>query len=293
MERVEEQEKELRWFSTILEQTQRGIHNSSAQADVEAASEREFCSAPDMTPHASPPSQSPTLRIQGLHEEMFDIFPSTVNMVREAVSRVRQMPNIAARYPNDDSLVVLLTQADRQIQGMSIADARRFRFTDRERMGMSSTPKRPVSHGSQDPEDISQIPREEDVQLGRQHHLAYQEGLINNFQLAATEFHKIWDPKITKLKGGNSSTVSLLFQSWLKDIWIHASEWRLSQSGAMQLVRDFTCDHARLEMEYYFGMYPEDEQSFQGLIDQLTTAFQFGETEKSLIGDFYKWHPKA
>ena len=57
MQRVEEQQQELRWLDAILEQTQREIHNPPAQADVEAASERELPSAPDMTPHASPPSQ--------------------------------------------------------------------------------------------------------------------------------------------------------------------------------------------------------------------------------------------
>ena len=55
----------------------------------------------------------------------------------------------------------------------------------------------------------------------------------------------------------------------------------------MQLVKDFTLDCVRLEVEYYLGMYPEKEQSFQGLIDHLTTAFQSGETENSLIRDFY------
>ena len=37
------------------------------------------------------------------------------------------------------------------------------------------------------------------MQLGRQNHLAYQEGMKNSLQLAATEFHKIQEPKITKL----------------------------------------------------------------------------------------------
>ena len=65
------------------------------------------------------------------------------------------------------------------------------------------------------------------------------------------------------------------------------SEQMLSQSEAMQLKKYFTSDHARVEVEYYLGMYPEEEQSFQGLIDHLTAAFQSGETENSLIRDFY------
>ena len=32
------------------------------------------------------------------------------------------------------------------------------------------------------------------------------------------------------------------------------SEQRLSQSEAMQLIKNFTSDHARLEVEYYLGI---------------------------------------
>ena len=72
--------------------------------------------------------------------------------------------------------------------------------------------------GSQNPDDISQVPRVENMQFDRQHHLSYQKGLENSLQLAATEICKMWDPKISKLKGGYYSNVSLRFQFLLKDI---------------------------------------------------------------------------
>ena len=53
------------------------------------------------------------------------------------------------------------------------------------------------------------------------------------------------------------------------------------------MVKDFTSDHATLEVEYSLGMYPDEEQSFQGLIDHLIAALQSGETDNSLIADFY------
>ena len=134
------------------------------------------------------------------------------------------MPNIVAISPTDDSFEEILTQGDCQIQGVSIADTKYVRFTDRDERGNDIYPKRPGAHGPQDPEDISQFPRGEDMQLGRQHHLSYKEGLKNNLQLAATEFCKMWDPKIMKLKEGYSSNVSLIFQPWLQDIHINASE---------------------------------------------------------------------
>ena len=203
---------------------QREIHNPPAQAYVEAASERELPSAPEMTSHASLLSQSAAPRILGLHEEMLDILPGTVNTFRGTASRVRQMPNIVASNPTDGSFEEILTQTDHQIQGMSIADHKWVKFTDTERMGMTSTTERPEIHGLQDPKDIFQIRKGEDMQLDSQHHLTYQKGLKNSHQLAATEFCKIWEPKITTLKGGYSSNASLIFQSWLRDIQVHVSE---------------------------------------------------------------------
>ena len=84
-----------------------------------------------------------------LHQEfracvrkMYDILPITVNTIRGEASRTRQVPNIVAGNPTDDLFEETLTQADCQIQGMSIADPKPGRFTDRERLGMTSTLKR-------------------------------------------------------------------------------------------------------------------------------------------------------
>ena len=39
-----------------------------------------------------------------------------------------------------------------------------------------------------------------------------------------TNFKKMWEPKISKLKVGYSSSARLIFQSWLKDICFHVEE---------------------------------------------------------------------
>ena len=77
---------------------------------------------------------------------------------------------------------------------------------------------------------------------------------------------------MAKFKGGYSSDASLVFQSWLKDIWVYTIERRLSQWEAIQLVKDYTSEQARSEVEYYLGLTPKQEQSFQGLIDHLSLA---------------------
>ena len=49
---------------------------------------------------------------------------------------------------------------------------------------------------------------------------------------------------------------------------------------------------ARSEVEYYLVQTPEEEQSFQGLIDHLSLAFQSCKMVSSLIADFYNQSQK-
>ena len=98
---------------------------------------------------------------------------------------------------------------------------------------------------------------------------------------------------MAKLKGGYSSDASIVFQSWLKDIQVCVLEYHLSQQEAIQLVKDYTSEHAQLEVEYYLGLTPDSKQSFQGLIEHLSLAFQSCKTVSSLIVDFDNWSQKA
>ena len=73
---------------------------------------------------------------------------------------------------------------------------------------------------------------------------------------------------------------------------MYTIEHHLSQQEAIQLVKDYTSKQARIEVEYYLGLTPEEEQSFQGLIDHLSLAFQSCKTVSSLIADFYNQSQK-
>ena len=108
-----------------------------------------------------------------------------------------------------------------------------------------------------------------------------------SMQMAVQEFRKLHKPKINKLKGGYSATANLIFQSWLKDIRVHVEERNLSQREAIQLVKDFTAEHACNKVEFYMGMVVDDQQTFEGLIQHLKNAFQSGKTTSELISDFY------
>ena len=83
----------------------------------------------------------------------------------------------------------------------------------------------------------------------------------------------MWEPNVSKLKGGYTSSARLVFQSWLKDIHVHVEHGMVSQREAMQLVKDFTTEHVQDEVEFYIGMVAEEDQSFKGLIEHLHDAF--------------------
>ena len=120
----------------------------------------------------------------------------------------------------------------------------------------------------------------------------YEEGFSHSLQAAATEFKNLHEPKVAKFNGGYSSAANLAYQSWMKDIWVYTIKCCLSQWEAIQLVKDYTSEQARSEVEYYLGLTPKEEQSFQGLIDHLSLAFQSCEMVSSLIADFYNWSQK-
>ena len=81
----------------------------------------------------------------------------------------------------------------------------------------------------------------------------FEEGFSCSLQVVATEFRKLREPKVTKFKGGYSPDASLVYQSWLKDIWVYILEHHLSQWEAIQLVKDYTSEHAQLKVECYWA----------------------------------------
>ena len=113
-----------------------------------------------------------------------------------------------------------------------------------------------------------------------------------DMKVVVQEFRKLCKPKINKLKGGYSATANLIFQLWLKDINVHIEDRNLTEREAIQLVKDFTAERARDEVEFYMGMIMDDQQSFDGLVNHLKHAFQSGETVSELISDFYGCHQR-
>ena len=107
----------------------------------------------------------------------------------------------------------------------------------------------------------------------------------NTMSAVASEFKKMREPKLAKLKGGITSRASLFFNSWVKDVRAVILERSMSNAESLQLVKDYTEGKARQQVEFYIVSTPDP--TFEGLIDNLRTSFQSGEDEATVKGEFY------
>ena len=107
----------------------------------------------------------------------------------------------------------------------------------------------------------------------------------NTMSAVASEFKKMREPKLAKLKSRITSGASLFFNSWVKDVRPVILEWSMSNAELLQLVKDYTEGKARQQVEFYIVSTPNT--SFEGLIDNLKTSFQSGEDEATVKSEFY------
>ena len=107
----------------------------------------------------------------------------------------------------------------------------------------------------------------------------------NTMSAVASEFKKMTEPKLAKLKGGITSRASLFFNSWVKDIRAVILERSMSNAESLQLVKDYTEGKGHQQVEFYIVSTPDP--TFEGLINNLRTSFQSGEDEATIKGEFY------
>ena len=77
--------------------------------------------------------------------------------------------------------------------------------------------------------------------------------LGNTMTAVASEFKKMREPKLAKLKGGTTANASLFFTSWVKDARSVITERSMNNYEALQLVKDFTEGKARAQVEFYLA----------------------------------------
>ena len=269
-EEIRAQSNKIKRLSTLLEKQ---------QTLLEQVQENQKQSSDSSAQKAHPP----TSRLNELQQEAFQYLPGTVN-VRcrtgiQHLSGLSQNIPVAGRQYFEDELAEEATWGSNHPHHVCIASSQKGGFT--------STPLKSAAKVG---EDYSLLPQQRKA----------RESLLTStvspprydMQMAAHEFCKLHEPKINKLKGGYSATVNLIFQSWLKDVRVHVEDRNLTQREAMQLIKDFTAEHAHDEVEFYMGMVADEQQTFEGLIQHLKNAFQSGETTSELISDFNAWAQK-
>ena len=174
----------------------------------------------------------------------------------------------------------------------------------RKHVHFTSTPRHPVQSNLFDSDDDNQItghpgnpfignPSNPFTQQQVRGHIPLQTTvdtdattIIRNTMSAVTsEFKKMREPKLAKLKGGITSGASLFFNSWVKDVRAVILERAMSNAEALQLMKDYTEGKARQQVEFY--IVSTQNPSFEGLIDNLKTSFQSGEDKAMIKREFY------
>ena len=93
------------------------------------------------------------------------------------------------------------------------------------------------------------------------------------------------EPKIQKLKGGNTSSAQLFITGWIKEVHVVIRDCSLTDEEGVQLIRKFTESKARQQVDFYLDMNPNP--TTEGVLDHLVSTFSSGEDEPSIKSEFY------
>ena len=156
----------------------------------------------------------------------------------------------------------------------------------------SSTPRRPmnfqdvsnetITSGIDGPVNTAKHSQFTDVQHPEEVATAAVNSTVH---AVASELRKMKEPKLAKLKGGYTTEANLFFQSWAKDVQAIVIDRQMSDNEALQLIKEHTEGTARRQVDNYLDF--SDNQTFSGLMKELSTAFESCQDEASLMADFY------
>ena len=156
----------------------------------------------------------------------------------------------------------------------------------------SSTPRRPmnfhdvsnetITSGIDGPVNTAKHSQFTDVQHPEEVATAAVNSTVH---AVASELRKMKEPKLAKLKGGYTTEANLFFQSWAKDVQAIVIDRQMSDNEALQLIKEHTEGTAHRQVDNYLDF--SDNQTFSGLMKELSTAFESCQDEASLMADFY------
>ena len=101
----------------------------------------------------------------------------------------------------------------------------------------------------------------------------------------ASEFRKMREPKLQKLKGGNTSSAHLFLTGWVKEVWVTIKDRELSDSEGVQLIREFTESKACQQVDFFMDLNPTP--TVEGVLEHLVAAFSTGEDKSAIKSEFY------
>ena len=79
--------------------------------------------------------------------------------------------------------------------------------------------------------------------------------------------------------------LNLFLIAWIKDLDMCVQDCNLTEHKAVQLVKDYTTEHAHGAVEFYLNT--NDQWSYSRLIEHLRMLLESGETFSSLLSNFY------
>ena len=101
----------------------------------------------------------------------------------------------------------------------------------------------------------------------------------------ASEFRKMREPKLQKLKGGNTSSAHLFLTGWVKEVRATIKDRELSDSEGVQLIREFTESKARQQVDFFMDLNPTP--TVEGVLEHLVATFSTREDESAIKSEFY------
>ena len=100
-----------------------------------------------------------------------------------------------------------------------------------------------------------------------------------------SEFKKLKEPKLAKLKGGYSSEANLFFQGWAKDVRAVVADRQLTDSEAIQLIKEYTEASARKQVDSFLDL--AEHPTFDTLMKELAAVYSPTDDDASLMSEFY------
>ena len=101
----------------------------------------------------------------------------------------------------------------------------------------------------------------------------------------ASEFKKLKEPKLAKLKGGYSSEANLFFQGWAKHVQAVVADRQLTDSEAIQLVKEYTEGSAHKQVDSFLDF--NEHPTFEKLMKELAAVYSPPDDDASLMSEFY------